>query len=48
MGAVNATWAGGSSEAKASFQAASPGTQCADEMATSRPPGGSIEHAERM
>ena len=47
MGAVNAT-RGGSREAKASVHAVSPGTQWAEEIATSRPPGGSIEKAERM
>ena len=48
MVAVNATCAGGSRDAKASTHAASPGTQCAEEIVTSRPPGGSIEKAERM
>ena len=41
-------WAGGSSEAKASFQACEAGPQWEDEMATRRPPGGSMEAAERM
>ena len=35
-------------DAKASRQAASPGTQWAEVMAASRPPGGSIEKAERI
>ena len=34
--------------AKAPRQAASPGTQWDEVMAASRPPGGSIEKAERM
>ena len=35
------------SDAKAAVHSASPGTQLADVMAASRPPGGSIETAER-
>ena len=46
MAMVNTTRAS-SSEPKAPVQAASPGTQWAEVMAASRPPGGSIEKAER-
>ena len=38
---------GGSSRSKARLQAASPGMQPADVIATSRPPAGSMEKAER-
>ena len=46
MAAVKTTRAS-SSEAKAAVHSASPGTQFAEVMAASRPPGGSIEKAER-
>ena len=39
---------GGSRRSKARLQAASPGMQPADVIATSRPPAGSMEKAERM
>ena len=38
---------GGSRRSKARLQAASPGMQPADVIATSRPPAGSMEKAER-
>ena len=47
MATEKATRAGGSIRSKARRQAASPGTQCAEVTAASRPPGGSIAHAER-
>ena len=47
MAIVKTTRTAPSRKAKASRQAASPGTQWAEVMAASRPPGGSIEKAER-
>ena len=47
MAMVNTHRAGGSRRAKASVQAVSPGTQPAETIVTSRPPGGNIEKAER-
>ena len=47
MAMVKTVRAPPSTESKASRQAASPGTQWAEVMAARRPPGGSMENAER-
>ena len=47
MAMVNTTRAAPPTEAKASFQASSPGAQAAEVIAASRPPGGSMAKAAR-
>ena len=48
MAIVKTVQAPPSTESKVSRQAASPGMQFAEVIVTNRPPGGSIENAERI